>query len=156
MWTNWSYMCKCDAKTGAMKTDRVWWTILKRLRSATCFWSNHAGKLEICRLPPVKMFWCNSVFVNTLKEQKSDVSGNRSCQQSSINDTQGWSLNVKRWALYFRHGNLCLMALYFIFYIATCVWWLYILDIATCILDIATCSNLCLKNMLPCRIPSQI
>ena len=102
-------LCKCDAKTGAMKTCRVWWTKCKRVRSTTGFRSNHVGRLKICSVSPMKLFWLNSVFVNKLKEQKSAVTGNRSCQQSLINDTQGWSQNVKTWALYFRHSNLCLM-----------------------------------------------
>ena len=50
-----------------------------------------------------------SVFVNILKEQKPSESGKGSCQQFSVNDRAGWSLNDKRWALNFRHRNLCLM-----------------------------------------------
>jgi len=47
-------------------------------------------------------------FVNTLKEQKSEKSGNLSPAVFSISDMQGWALNVNRWASYFKHSCLCL------------------------------------------------
>ena len=56
-----------------------------------------------------KTDWSTSVFVIILKEQKPGESGKRSCLQSSVNDRAVWSLNDKRWALNFRHRNLCLM-----------------------------------------------
>ena len=108
--TNWSYIFfKCKEKTGATNADAVWRKNYKRVRSMTGFRIDQGGIFGMCTGAAAKTEGSTSVFVNILKEQKPGKSGKRSCQQSSVNDRAGWSLNDKRRALNFRHRNLCLM-----------------------------------------------
>jgi len=103
-------MCKCDQKRGAMNAEVVWWTNCKRAKSTRGFCSDQGGRFGMRKGVAAKREWSTAIVVNIFSEKKPGESGKRSCQQSTINDPAGWSLNDKWWTLNFKQKNLCLMS----------------------------------------------